>query len=235
MHPVLEILIRAVLSFIALFLIAELLGTKQISQLTFFDYIVGITVGSVAATMAIDDALPIWYGMIVIGVLAVFTFAIDILCRKSIWARRIFYGRSYVLISEGKILYNELKSAKFTVNDLLRELRSQGYFNVGDIQHAILETNGLLSALAKTAKRPVNTEDLKLNLPDQGLCANVVIDGKIMEDNLRACGKDTKWLRAELQKQNIALSDALLCTLDKDANLSAYVKTYSDTHRTVLQ
>lgn len=235
MHPALEILIRAVLSFVALFLIAELLGTKQISQLTFFDYIMGITVGSVAATMAIDDALPIWYGLIVIGVLAVFTFVIDILCRKSIWARRIFYGRPYVLISEGNILYNELKRAKFTVNDLLRELRSQGYFNISDIHYAILETNGLLSAMPKTAKRPVNTEDLKLDLPDQSLCANVVIDGKIMEDNLRACGKDTDWLKAELQRQNIALSDALLCTLDGDYHLSAYEKTDTATHRTIMQ
>ncbi len=190
MHPAFEIFLRGVLSFIALFLIAELLGTKQISQLTFFDYIVGITVGSVAATMAIDDALPVWYGLIVIGVLGFFTFAIDILCRKSIWARRLFFGRPYSLIDGGKILYRELIRAKFTVNDLLRELRNQGYFNIADVSHAILETNGLLSVLPKSAKRPVTTEDLKLNLPEQGLLANVVIDGQIMDANLRACGKD---------------------------------------------
>jgi len=235
MPAILEIFLRAVLSFVALFLIAELLGTKQISQLTFFDYIVGITVGSVASTMAIDDALPVWYGLIVIGVLGVFTFAIDILNRKSIWARRIFSGRPYVLVSDGKIHYHELKSAKFNINDLLREMRTQGYFNIADVLYAILETNGHLSVLPKTAMRPVITSDLKLSLPEQGLCANVVIDGQIMEANLHACGKDKGWLLSQLKKQSVDVSEALLCTLDKDFNLSAYLKSDSEQRRTILQ
>lgn len=235
MHPILEITVRALIAFVFIFIIAEILGSKQISQLTFFDYIVGITLGSVAATMAIDDALPIWYGLIVMGVFVILPVALNILTRKSIWARRIFEGRPIVLISEGKIIFKELKRAQFAVNDLLRELRTQGYFNIADVNHAILETNGMVSVLPKSAKRPVVTEDINLALPNQGLCANVIIDGKIMAANLKAMGRDENWLYAELNKQGVKLENLLLATLDTDYCLSTYERDQSNEKRTILQ
>ncbi len=230
-----EILLRSILSFVFLLLIAKMLGARQISQLSYFDYILGITLGSMASSLAIDDVLSVWKGLIGMAVFGLFTFLLSILSRKSIRARRFFEGKPRILINEGKIMYNELKKAQFSINDLLRELRTQGYFNIADVNFALQETNGMLSVMPKGKKRPVVAEDLNLAPPEQGLCANVIIDGKIMAANLKAVGKDIRWLADELEKQGILAEDAVLATVDKDYNLSVYKKENLGTGRTTFQ
>lgn len=235
MNPFVEVLLRSILSFAFILILAEFLGAKQISQLTFSDYILGITLGSMASTLAIDDSLPVWYGITGMAVFALFTFIVNLLNRKTIWGRRLLEGKPHVLIEDGKISYKELKRAQFSVNDLLRELRTQGYFNIADVNHAIQETNGMLSVLPKSAKRQVVTEDLNLTLPEQGLCANLIIDGNIMTANLRAMGRDVNWLLNELEKQQVKPEDVLLATLDTDYKLSAYIKDGTEKKRSILQ
>lgn len=235
MNQYLEVTIRCLIAFAFLFIITEILGSKHISQLTFFDYVVGITIGSIAATMSIDDALPIWYGVIGLAVFGGLSFIISIINRKTVLGRRIFTGNPIFLISEGVILYNEIKRARLNINDLLRELRTQGYFNIADIHHAILETNGSISVLPKSLKKPVFCEDLNLNLPQQGIYANVIIDKKIMKGNLDAMHKDEDWLFMELKKQKEELKNIALATLDLNGNLSVYPINKEKKHRTIFQ
>ncbi|MDD3947401.1 MAG: DUF421 domain-containing protein [Clostridia bacterium] len=230
----LEILYRSIISIAFIFIITKLLGPKQVSQLTFFDYVVGITLGSLSASLAIDNSLPIGYGLIAISVYAIFSLLSSLLSRKSMSARRWLEGNPHILISKGKILGKELKRSQFTVNDLLRELRTKGYFNLSDVNHALLETNGKLSVQPKSAKRPVYTEDMNLHLQDQGLCANVVIDGNVMQRNLAQMGKDTAWLANELKRQEVRVQDILLATLDTSDQLSVYQKNELDSKKTIL-
>lgn len=220
-----EIVIRTVIAFFVLFLLARLMGVRSISQLTFYDYIVGITIGSIAATMALDAEVPIYdtlLAMIVFGLLA---FLISFLTMKSMKMRRFFSGTPTILVYKGKIIEENLKSRHFDVNDLLCSCRENGYFNLEDIEFVIMEMNGKVSVLPKSEKRPVNPEDLFMQPSQEELSVNIIIDGKIMENNLKSIGKEENWLKKQLENQNVSrVRDVLLATADINGNLSVFLK-----------
>lgn len=230
----LEILLRTLIAALFLWIIARIMGARQISQLTFYDYVMGITIGSIAGTLCIEPELPILFSLIAISVFAAFVIVVEFICLKSVWARRIFTGQSKILIENGLIIEKNLKLIRYDINDLLRELRTQGYFNIADVQHALLEANGKLSILPKMAKKPITVQDMSLNFDEQSLVANVIIDGKIMEENLKHKGKDKNWITNEITNQNAELSNVLLGTLDGDT-LSLYYKNEHTQHQSIFQ
>ncbi len=228
MHEILafswEILIRSVVSIAVLFILTKLMGVKQIAQLTFFDYVIGISIGSIAADIAADietgylDALC---GMVIYAAVAIL---ISFLSRKSIKARRLLTGVPVILIDRGKILKENLKAARFDLNELLCECRVAGYFNIADLAYAIMEPDGRLSFIPKAAKKPVLAEDLSLSPEQEQPVANVIIDGKPMPDNLRAMGRNEDWLYQQLKAQGIKQNaEILLATLDHAGCLSVYL------------
>ncbi len=220
-----EIILRSVISVTVLFVLAKLMGSKQISQLTFFDYVIGISIGSIAAEMSANDELPFHFPLIAMMVYAVIAIAISVATNKSIRIRRFMNGTPSILIDRGRILRENLKHEKIDLNELLGQCRGQGYFNLADIDFAILETNGKLSILPRSRKRPVTPEDLNLTPPEEGLCANVVIDGQVMEKHLKAVGKNREWLERQMKSQGIkSLNDIILATCDTNGNFSAYLK-----------
>lgn len=159
-----DIALRSVLSIIVLFLITRFMGKKQISQLTFFDYTIGISIGSIAAEMAATDTEPYLHtllAMIIYGLLAIL---ISVITNKSIKARRFFTGRAFLLIQNGKILERNLSKAKLDVNDLLAAARIEGYFDLSDIAYGVLETNGRMSFLPVASKTPVTAGDIGIPL-----------------------------------------------------------------------
>lgn len=236
MNPYVEIVVRTLITFAVLLVLTKLLGVKQIAQMTLFDYVVGITIGSIAGAMCMDDEIPLAYGLIALGIFILMSILIDIINRKSICGRRLFTGRPNVLIANGQIMYKGLKRSQFSVNDLLRELRVQGYFNIAEIEHAVLETSGMLSILPRTSKRPVTVEDMQLSPPAAGLVANVIIDGKLLHGNITAMDKTADWLLSELKKQGFdKLDKILLATLDDNGALSVYAKNENDEARSILQ
>ena len=184
-----EIAVRSVVSIAVLFILAKLMGSKQISQLNFFDYVVGISIGSIAAEMSADTELPFHFPLIAMGVYAAIAVVISVSTNKSIKVRRFMNGTPSILIDRGRILRENLKRERIDINELLCQCRGQGYFNISDIDFAILETNGKLSILPQSAKRPVTPQDMNLTPPEEGLCANIVIDGQIMEKHLHSVGK----------------------------------------------
>lgn len=221
-----DIALRSLLSLTVLFFITRLMGKKQISQLTFFDYVIGISIGSLAAEMAATDEVPYQHGLTAIVVYGLIAWLISIITNKSIKARRFFTGHTFLLIDKGKILEENLSTVKYDVNDLLSEARNAGYFNIADIEYALLETNGKISFLPKADKQPPTLGDMGIQKQQDGLCANVIIDGVIMKENLHSVGLDEAWLRNEMERQNAGkVQDIILATVDNQNALSVYPMT----------
>lgn len=235
MNEYLEVFLRALVAIGVLLLFCRLVGARQISQLTFYDYVSGITLGSIAGTLCVDRDIPILYSVLAIAVFCVVTILIAVLTDKSIVLRRILTGSAHILIDNGKFVAKSLRMARFDINDVMRELRSRGYFSVSEIKYAILETNGQISIMPYAANRPVTNEDLGNAAQEAQLEANVVIDGKVMERNLRAMGRSKDWLASELRKQHADVKDVLLATLDTDGKLTLFGKGETCDHETIFE
>ena len=210
-----DVTIRAISSLVTLFLVTKMLGKKQVSQLSLFDYVIGISIGNFAAEMTINLESNEINGIWAVILFGLFAYLISYFTMKSIKLRRFFMGTPTVLIQNGKILEQNLKKVKFDINDMLEEIRGAGYFDLSQVEYAILEANGEVSILPKSEYRPLTPKDMKLKVTKEGLCSNIIIDGKIMHNNLKNINKDEKWLDKALKVKGYAdLSKILLATVD---------------------
>ena len=215
-----DTVLRAILSLVTLFLITKLLGKKQVSQLSLFDYVIGISIGNFAAEMTINVESQYMNGIVAVIVFGLVAYLISIWTMKSIKVRRFFMGVPTLLIQNGKLLQKNLHKVKFDINDLLEECRSNGYFDINEIEYAIMEANGTLSILPKGEYKPLTVQDMNLKAQKQGLCSNVIIDGNIMNKNLENVHKTEKWLMKELKVRGKELNDILLATIDINKKLT---------------
>ncbi len=209
-----NVVIRGLLSLITLFLVTKLIGKKQVSQLSLFDYVIGISIGNFAAEMTINLESEELYGIIAVLLFGGIAYLVSVGTMKSIKLRRFFMGSPTILIEHGKILQDNFYKVKYDINDMLEQCRVNGYFDISEIDYAIVEANGELSILAKSEYLPVNRNDMKLKVSKNGLCANVIIDGKVMYNNLNKINKDEKWLNKELRLKGKDISDIILATVD---------------------
>ena len=220
---VLDVIFRALLSLVTLFLITKLLGKKQVSQLSLFDYVIGISIGNFAAEMTTDLELPYINGVVAVVIFGLVAYLVSYFTMKSIKLRRFFIGAPTPLIQEGKILIKNMKKVKFDINDLLEECRGNGYFDISQIEYALMEANGKLSILPKGDYLPVTIKDMNIKPEKPSLCANVIIDSKIMKNNLTNFGKNEAWLEKELKVKGYkSLDKILLATLDNQEKLTIY-------------
>ena len=219
-----DVSLRAIISLITLFLITKLLGKKQVSQLSLFDYVIGISIGNFAAEMTINLESEYLHGTLAVIIFGLVAYFVSVVTMKSIHLRRFFMGRPTILIQDGKLLMKGLQKVKFDVNDLLEQCRANGYFDISEIAYGVLETSGQLSILPKAEyKNPVN-KDLNIKVGKSGLCANVIIDGKIMQDAVRNMNVDDRWIMHELKVQGKKIENVLLGTLDNNKKLMVYEK-----------
>lgn len=230
-----DVILRALLSLVTLFLITKLLGKKQVSQLSVFDYVIGISIGNFAAEMTINIESQYMNGIVAVVVFGVVAYLISIWTMKSIVIRRFFMGVPTLLIQNGKLIEKNLKKVKFDMNDLLEECRSNGYFDISEIKYAIMEANGTLSILPKDEYRTLTARDMNLKVEKQGLCANIIIDGKIMYNNLKQIHKTEKWLLKELKIRGQELGDILLGTVDINDKLVLYDRNNKEESFDVLE
>ncbi len=220
---------RSVVSFIFLFLITKLIGKKQVSELSLFDYVIGISIGNFAAEISINLETSIFSGLLAVSIYGLVAYFINFLTMKSIRLRRYFVGDPTIIIHQGKIFYNHLKKVKCDVNDLLEQARMSGYFDLSEIAYAVMEANGKISFLQKAEYRPTTNQDMNNRVTPSSLCANIVIDGQVMEENLRQVHKDLKWLNHELSIRGKNIEDMVLITVDKDDKVCFYEKYIADT------
>ncbi len=221
----LHIVYTSVLSIVALFLLDKLQGNRQLSQLSMFDYINGITIGSIAAELATsleDDYLKPLLAMVLYGLAAAL---ISLLKRKSMVLRKFFNGKPIVLYEHGKIYEKNLATARLDINEFLTQCRVAGYFDLSQVDTAIMETNGQVSFLPLPANRPVTPEDLQLAVDEEKPCVSVILDGHVMAENLKYTGNDDVWLQKQLASQHYKVSEVFFATCNAQNELTVYPKT----------
>ena len=222
------VLINSVISFLYLFIISKILGKKQIAQLEFIDYAVGISLGSIAAEMATDAKTPFYYYLIGMTIFFLLALFVSLIGRKTTFLKRIFKGKPTTLIYEGKINYNNLKKCKIDVNDLLSMLRAKNFFDINDVAYAIFETSGDLSVLPKGNQKPVVIEDVDPKKVEQASLTNVlIVDGSISMSGLNEINKDKEWLYKKLKiKDKKQIKNIILATFDEQSgDIITHIKT----------
>lgn len=236
MSDFLNICFRTILVLIILFFITKMMGKKQISELNFFDYVVGITIGSIAADISLDIEKNMIAGIAALFIYGFISYIISFVSIKSILARRFFIGVPTVLVEKGKIIESGLKKSKIDVNDLLMEARENGYFNLDEIDYALMEVNGNISFLPKEKEKPVTKKDMKIKCSNEGLTVNGIIDGMYMVNNMKAINKDKEWLDHELKVNGYDNYDnILLATIDNNYKVTIYEKNVKPDKNTVLE
>lgn len=223
----LGMLLKALFAFVSLLILTRLLGKKLISQLTFFDYIVGISIGNIAGSLSINknqDFISAIQGLLVWSVIPLI---LDWLSRNFYWVRQLLNGKPTVVIEQGKILQNNLQREHMTVNDMMQLLREKNIFNLTHVEFAILETNGKISVMKKTEDQPLSPRTTGMLVVNEGEPRIIVMDGNVMERTLQYVGYSKEWLLGELMKQGAgSFSDVFLAQIDAKGNL--YVDLYDD-------
>lgn len=224
-----RVFITAPISLTVLFLLAKLMGNKQMSELNMFDYINGITIGSIAAELATGEFTDIYDGVMAMVIYSLIAIMLTFLSQKSLLLRRFITGKSIIIYDNGKFYNKNLSTAKIDINEILVMCRSKGYFNFDEIQTVILESNGQLSILPKDKNRPLTPDDMKITVLQSGVEAVVIQDGKVLERNLfKATGNNIEWLKKELKKQNIKTSEVFIAFCDNNNTLKVHKKVKSN-------
>lgn len=216
--------IRVTIIYILVLLVMRLMGKREISQMQPFELVIAIMIADLAAVPMSDTGIPITSGIIPILALLLFQLIISIINLKSITLRKIICGKPRVLIYRGKIDEKALKKEKITINELQERLREKDIFSIGDVEYAVLETSGNLSIIQKPEKRNVIPQDFNITPEYEGIPYDLVVDGKIMHDNLKQIGKNEKWLKKEVQKFNIETEQALIVTFDGKGQIFCQAK-----------
>lgn len=200
-------------------------GKQQIGQLQPYELVVAIMIADLVAIPMQNKGMPLVSGIIPILTLLVSQLFLSYLSIKSLRARAIICGIPTILVENGKILTSQLQKERYNINDLLEELRVKGYPNIADVEYAILETNGSLSVIPKSNKRPVTPQDLNLTPQYEGLPLPIIIDGRIMHQNMQKAGIDMEWLNAQLKMWKIQnVKEVLFASLDTNKLLTVYRK-----------
>ena len=222
--PVLTLCLTTVGSFAILFLVAKFIGHKQIAQLDFFDYITGITIGSIAAEMATELEEP-WKPLLAMVIYGGITLSLSLISSRFPRSRKYLNGTPTILLDHGKLYYENMKKARLDLSEFLVLCRQQGYFDLTTIQTAIFEYNGKLTILPVTTQRPVTPQDLDLN-PDQELTfTELIMDGRILEDNLKRMGLDRTWLEKQLKQRHISTAkEVFLAVCDRNLKFVLFKK-----------
>ncbi|HEX6988614.1 MAG TPA: DUF421 domain-containing protein [Bacillota bacterium] len=221
------VILRAVLAYAALLALTRMIGKRQVSQLTFFDYIVGITIGSMASTAVVELEYQFVSAMTGVLTWAILTVLIAYVGLKSPWWRKWVDGEPVPVIRGGKILEGNLEKERISVDELLMLLRQQKVFDAAQVETALLETSGQVSVLLKGEHQPATPRHLGLPAAGVEMPAVVIEDGQVMQHALRAIGRDRPWLERELAAQGVtSVGEAMLAQVDGQGNL--YVDLYDD-------
>lgn len=221
-----EVALRSLLTFAVMLMFTRLLGKRQITQLTYFEYITGITLGSLAAYAALEESIHWLYPLLAIAVWTLASLGAELLTLKSKTARNLIEGKGTVIIKDGKILEDNLHKERYTTDELLSQLRQKNVFRAADVEFAVLETTGNLSVLLKREHQPITPTRLGVEVPNVQEPQTVIMDGKLLDEPLATIGLNREWLHTELEKIGVTLDNVYLAQVDGYGQL--YVDLYDD-------
>lgn len=210
------VFVRTIIIYVLVLIVMRFMGKREIGQMQPFELVISIMIADLASTPMAEIGIPILYGIIPIFGLLFMHIVISVLNIKSIKMREIICGKPSILIDKGKIDELALIKENFTINELQERLRVNNVNNISDVEYAILETSGQISVILKPEKRTVTPEDLNISVNSDNISYDLVLDGKVMYDNLNKLGKDIIWLENEISKFNIKTSQALIFVLNGD-------------------
>ncbi|WP_076347529.1 DUF421 domain-containing protein [Alicyclobacillus vulcanalis] len=222
----LTVVVRSLIAFAAMFLFAKLIGKRQLSQITFFEYIVGIAIGDMAAIIPDQLQAPLYHGLLPMAVYTALPILLSYVALKSKKARDILEGKARVLIQNGRILEDNLRKERMSTDELLEHLRAKNVFKVADVEFAIMESNGSVNVMLKPESEPVTPKRLGLKVASESQPQVVIMDGEIMDEGLATLGFNRRWLKGELEKLGVAVENVYLGQVDAAGQL--YVDLYDD-------
>ena len=221
---ILKIIMLSLGSIAILFFLTKLMGQREMSQLSIFDYFIAITIGSIAAEMSTSLEDNFIQPVVAMIIYAIVTLTVSFLNTKYVKLRPFLSGRTLILYDNGTLFKENFKKAKVDLNEFLVQCRTNGFFNLSDIKTALLEENGKISFLPYSDRRPANPSDFNIKPKEEGIVTNLILDGTIMEENLKELQLDKSWLNKTLRKQGIyKIDNIFLATYDIDGNLSVYL------------
>lgn len=211
------VMCRTVILYFLIVLSMRFMGKRQIGELSPTELVVTLMLSDLASVPMQDINLPLLYGIIPIMVLVIFEVILSFISLRSRKFRKFISGNPCVIIKDGIIDQNIMEKARITIDDLLEELRLQGFSNVDEIQYAVLETSGKLSIFPKKNNATVTCKDLNLDLEEEVLPSIIICDGRLDEKSLHFCGKDTNWLNKQYEKYKVkSIKDVFLLTVDEN-------------------
>ncbi|MET3291966.1 UNVERIFIED_CONTAM: uncharacterized membrane protein YcaP (DUF421 family) [Brevibacillus sp. OAP136] len=222
----LNIVVRSVGALVYLFILTKIVGKRQIRQLTYIEYIVGISIGSIAAFMATEMDGPLYHSLIAMTIFAIFPVLSEILSLKSKVVRDVVEGKATILVKDGKLLEDNLKKERLTLEDVMEQLRLKNAFRVADVEFALMEANGEVSVLLKSQNQPITPSHLGIEVSPAEEPQAVIMDGVIMDEPLANMGLNRRWINTELAKAGVAVENVFLGQVDKAGEL--YLDLYDD-------
>ncbi|WP_219837944.1 DUF421 domain-containing protein [Paenibacillus sp. R14(2021)] len=222
----LEITLRTLTAVIFLLLMTKLLGKRQVTELSVFEYITGITIGNLAGYISLDTDAKWYLGMVSLGVWVAISLGIELLQMKSKRVRNWIDGKPTVLIQKGKVLERNMKKERITTDELLQQLRKKDVFKPADVEFAIMEASGAINVMLKSEHQPLTPNQLGIKVATEHEPQTVIMDGKVLLEPLSSTGYNEQWLTKELKKSNVKVEEVFLAQIDNFGSL--YIDLYDD-------
>jgi uncharacterized membrane protein YcaP (DUF421 family) len=230
MNVFLDIIVRTIIAFVLIMFIAKILGKHTLTQMTYYDFVSSITLGAITGNIAFNTHFKSWNLTVALLTFGGIAYIVALLTMKSRKLRKWFSGKPTIVIENGKILENNLKKLKFSLDTLNQELREKDIFDIEEVEYAVLELNGKLSVLKKQQHRQITQKDL-FNLSDANAKKSqfpleLIMDGKVVSENMKHDGISPEWLSKQLKIRGLAVDEVFYAV--KGTNGGVYFDLYKD-------
>ena len=219
------IFVRTVILYFAILISMRIMGKRQLGEMEISEFIVAALIADLAATPLQDIGIPLLNGLVPIIIMFCFEIIIAGLNMRSIKLRKLTYGRPEIIIRNGRIIREAMHKNRFTLDELMQELRAQGLTDTAQVEYAVLETNGQLSIILKSGNQPATASQMGVDADDVSYAHIIINEGRILDNNLKLLGRDRRWLANELKRQNLRSADEVyILTLSENGSVFCQAK-----------
>lgn len=219
------IFVRTVILYFAILISMRIMGKRQLGEMEISEFIVAALIADLAATPLQDIGIPLLNGLVPIIIMFCFEIIIAGLNMRSVKLRKLTYGRPEIIIRDGRIIREAMHKNRFTLDELMQELRAQGLTDTAQVEYAVLETNGQLSIILKSGNQPATASQMGVDADDVSYAHIIINEGRILDNNLKLLGRDRRWLANELKRQNLRSADEVyILTLSENGSVFCQAK-----------